>query len=121
MSFKYQPGKDFFAAGSRRLQFRDVTEQLKASYKAVKSQLDKQWNKEYSAKKLALLAFLIHREELERIQRYMRSRHYLFDSRNLKVSILSRAENSSWKELFNFASLLKINEFITFILVLIVT
>jgi len=66
VSFKDQPGKDFFAAGPRRSQFRDVTEQLKASYKAVKSQRDKQWKKEYNAQKLALLVFLIRREELER-------------------------------------------------------
>ena len=45
VSFKDQPVKDFFAAGPRRSQFRDVTEQLKASYKAVKSQQDKQWKK----------------------------------------------------------------------------
>ena len=66
VSFKDQPGKDFFAAGPRRLQFRDVTEQLKASYKPVKSQRDKQWKKEYNAQKLAFLVFLICREELER-------------------------------------------------------
>ena len=66
VSFKDQPGMDYFAAGPRRSQFRDVAEQLKASYKAVKSQRDKQWKKEYNAQKLALLVFLIRREELER-------------------------------------------------------
>ena len=66
VSFKDQPGKDFFAAGPRRSQLHDVKEQLKASYKAVKSQRDKQWKNEYNAQKLALLVFLIHREELER-------------------------------------------------------
>ena len=50
----------------RRMQFRDVT------YKAAKSQWDKRWRKKYNAKKLALLAFLIHHEEFERKLRWPR-------------------------------------------------